>query len=278
MADDWSNRPLDEGWTMLPNGKGRVRPDGSIEWNPGEGPSGYDDATENQAAQTRAELGQIDSQQANRWDKFPLSNRPPDPSDVAEPHTRAWRDAFDKQQNWITAMAEHGASPSDLGFAPKVGQGLANFSRWGEITQNAKDWAKSGNWVDPNIYGSNPGLAYRRPDAAPVDPNAPVDQWPGKPAKPQGPAPEMPNGGFGGWSETHGQGVQLPGNSSIVPGTFNNGIGVSSVAPQYPQGPTQNTYNNFTPNQPARINPMNRNPSSTMGRGMIRRTGFGGGM
>lgn len=163
-GDAWSNRPLDPGWAMLPGGKGRTRPDGSTEWNLGEGPGGYEDATENQAKQTRQQLGQIDSQQANRWDKFGTSNRPPAPDEVAQRRTRQWRDAFDKEQNWLTAMAQHGASPSDLGLEAKVGRGLANFSRWGEITDYAKQEAQKGNWIDPNKYGANPNLAFRRPE------------------------------------------------------------------------------------------------------------------
>lgn len=89
--------------------------DGSIDWQAGTGPAWLQN-----------------SPQYQRSGQAPLGQRPPSPDSVADRGTQKWRDAYNKEQNYIKLNEDAGRSLSDLGLDPTKGGGMSNYMRWGD--------------------------------------------------------------------------------------------------------------------------------------------------
>lgn len=140
--------------------------DGSIDWAAGTGPAWLQN-----------------SAQYERTGLRPIGRKPPNADDVAERHTRAWRDAQGKMDAWEQQNLAAGRTLRDLGKEPVKGGGMSAYMRYGDYKAPA---------------GAPTGPGSPGPDS-PVTPEHPYPGQP-QPGDPGGPVGPGGPGGPGGYS------------------------------------------------------------------------------
>lgn len=131
--------------------------------------------------------------------------RPPSPDTVAERGTKAWRDAFNAQRQWMQQQIFAGATLADMGFDPIRGRGLHAYTALseGDFAPWRGDWQRAARG-SPRVYydsltGEMTPVGGAAATTAPTGAPAPPTPFPAPPppAPPPGPSPTFGTQSFG---------------------------------------------------------------------------------